>query len=61
VEKITRAIITDLYPLYVAGEASGDTRQLVEEFLAKDPEFARLLTEGGEEFVGSLSSARTSS
>jgi hypothetical protein len=47
VEKITRAIITDLYPLYVAGEASGDTRQLVEEFLAKDPEFARLLTEGG--------------
>lgn len=47
-EKVTRDIITDLYPLYAAGEASNDTRQLIEEFLARDPEFARLLADGAK-------------
>ena len=42
--KITREIITDLWPLYVEGEASAETRVLVEEFLKQDPEFSRLLT-----------------
>jgi anti-sigma factor RsiW len=37
---ITRDVITDLYPLYESGEASPDTRALVAEFLATDPEFA---------------------
>jgi len=48
--KITREVILDLLPLYQAGEASADTRALVEEFLAQDGEFERRLrrqAEGG--------------
>lgn len=41
--KITREIISDLWPVYTAGEASPDTRALIEEFLQQDPEFALLL------------------
>src|SRR5712691_3787152 len=40
---VTREVITDLWPVYVAGEASADTRALVEAFLQQDPEFAKLL------------------
>jgi len=40
--KITREIVEDLLPLYVAGEASADTRAAVEEWLRDDPELARL-------------------
>jgi hypothetical protein len=40
---ITREVINDLWPVYAAGEASADTRALVEAFLRQDPEFARLL------------------
>ena len=43
--KITRDVVTDLWPLYLSGEASADTRKLVEEFLAEDAEFARRLRE----------------
>jgi len=39
--KVTRDVILDLLPLYLAGEASPATRQLVEEYLAQDPELAR--------------------
>jgi anti-sigma factor RsiW len=39
---LTREIVKDLLPLYVSGEASADSRALVESFLAKDPELARL-------------------
>jgi len=45
-QEITRDVITDLYPLYVAGEASADSRELVEVFLKNDPEFARSLSDG---------------
>jgi anti-sigma factor RsiW len=37
---ISRNVIQDLVPLYLADEASPDTRLLVEEFLAADPELA---------------------
>ena len=40
---ITRAVVLDLWPLYEAGEASADTRSLVEAFLRDDPEFAQEL------------------
>ena len=40
---VTREVVTDLLPAYLAGEASADTRALVEEFSAQDAEFARLL------------------
>src|SRR6185436_17778238 len=45
VMKITRDIVLDLLPLYLAGEASSDTRALVEESLKTDPELARLARE----------------
>jgi hypothetical protein len=40
---VSRDVISDLWPLYAAGEASADTRAVVEGFLAQDPEFAKLL------------------
>ena len=38
--EITRNIIQDLLPLYLAGEACPETRVLVEEFLTRDPALA---------------------
>jgi anti-sigma factor RsiW len=38
--KITRDVILDLLPLYLADEASAATRALVEEYLETDPELA---------------------
>lgn len=43
--KVTRDVIIDVWPVYESGEASADTRALVEEFLKDDPEFARLIRE----------------
>ena len=40
--KITRNIILDLMPLYLADEASQDTRELVEDYLKKDKELAKM-------------------
>ena len=40
--KITRNVILDLMPLYLAGEASRDTRELVEEYFEKDKELAEM-------------------
>lgn len=42
---ISQSIISDLWPLYASGEASPETRTLVESFLAADPAFARALEE----------------
>ena len=40
--EITRDIILDLLPLYLADEASADSRALVEKFLTTDPQLAKL-------------------
>jgi hypothetical protein len=37
---VTRAVVNDLLPLYLAGEASADTRALLEEYLRDHPDFA---------------------
>ncbi len=50
-EKVTRDVIADLWPLYAAGEASPDTRVMVEEFLSRDPEFARTLADADKQGV----------
>ncbi len=42
---ITRNVVLDLLPLYVAGEASADTRALVEKYLATDSEAADIAKE----------------
>jgi anti-sigma factor RsiW len=39
---VTREIVRDLLPLYVAGEVSGDSRAAVEEMLKADPELAAM-------------------
>jgi len=41
-KKITRNVILDLMPLYLAGEASQDTKELVEEYLETDKELAEM-------------------
>jgi hypothetical protein len=38
---VTREVILDLLPIYVAGEASPATRALLEEYLRQDPELAQ--------------------
>jgi anti-sigma factor RsiW len=38
---ITKSVIQDLLPAYLAGEASADTRTLVEQYLKHDPDLAR--------------------
>lgn len=43
--KITRNVIEDLLPLYLAEEASADSRALVEEYLKTDRELARMARE----------------
>lgn len=48
-ENITRDVIADLYPLYLSGDVSADTRRIVESFLKEDPEFARSLEEDGRD------------
>jgi anti-sigma factor RsiW len=38
--EITREIVLDLLPLYIAGEVSDDTKNIVEMYLAKDSSLA---------------------
>ena len=40
--RVTREVIYDLLPSYFAGDASDDTRALVEAYFETDPEFARM-------------------
>jgi len=40
--KISRDVIYDLLPGYFAGEASADTRALIQEYFDTDPEFRRM-------------------
>ena len=40
--EITRNVILDLLPLYLADEASADTRALVQNYLESDPALAKL-------------------
>jgi len=37
---VTREVILDLLPVYLAGEASPATRALIEEYMKQDPELA---------------------
>ncbi|HEY45556.1 MAG: hypothetical protein AMJ88_12340 [Anaerolineae bacterium SM23_ 63] len=40
--EITRNVILDLMPLYLADEVSADTRDLIEKYLETDPELAKI-------------------
>ena len=39
---VTREVVTDLLPIYFSGEASGDTKMLVEDYFRQDPDFERI-------------------
>ncbi len=39
---VTREVVTDLLPVYFSGEASGDTKALVEDYFRQDPDFERV-------------------
>src|SRR5262245_54318620 len=41
--EITRDVVSDLWPLVQGGEASPDSRALVERYLAEDREFSETL------------------
>lgn len=43
--EISRDVISDLWPLYKAGEASLKSTRLIETFLTEDPDFKILLEE----------------
>ncbi len=45
---ITKNIIIDLLPAYLSGDASDDTKRLVEEYLRTDPSIAQTLREASE-------------
>jgi anti-sigma factor RsiW len=53
---VTHEVITDLLPLYLAGEASADTRALVEEYLRLHPDIAAKARAEAERNAAALAS-----
>lgn len=47
--KVTKEVILDLLPLYLADEVSEDTKVLVEEYLKTDPELEKIAKEFASE------------
>ena len=56
----TPDVITDLLPLYFSGEASADTRALVEEYFRANPEFERMARRMAESFNALKASSASS-
>lgn len=55
---VTREVILDLLPLYLAGEASPATRALVEEYVKQDADLAqRIHLQRADDFPGAVPSA----
>ncbi|MGA3134362.1 MAG: hypothetical protein ABSC88_00045 [Terracidiphilus sp.] len=48
--RVTQKVVMDLLPVYLAGEASPDTMELVEEFMRQDPEVASAVEAQKREF-----------
>ena len=44
---ITREVVTDLLPVYFSGEASSDTKSLVEDYFRENPDFERVARRAG--------------
>jgi hypothetical protein len=53
---ISRNVILDLLPLYMAGEASEDTRALLEQYLRDNPGFAATVRERADKTTALLAS-----
>ena len=50
--EVTRNVILDLLPLYLAGETSAETEALVKEYLENDPDLAQLARQWQEKLPG---------
>ncbi len=50
---VTKDVVLDLLPVYLAGEASADTRALVEEYLQQDPDLAQRIRQQWTKGLGS--------
>jgi hypothetical protein len=48
---VTREVVTDLLPVYFSGEASGDTKVLVEDYFRQDPDFERIARSAATPFA----------
>jgi hypothetical protein len=44
---VTREVVTDLLPIYFSGEASADTKVLVEDYFRQDPDFECIARRAG--------------
>jgi hypothetical protein len=53
---ISRNVILDLLPLYLAGEASEETRALLEQYLRENPEFGATVRDRAEKTTALLAS-----
>ena len=49
--KITRDVIIDLLPLYFSGEASEDTKTLINTYFEQNPEFAKQAKASSEQII----------
>jgi len=49
--KITRDVIIDLLPLYFSGEASTDTKDLVNTYFNQNPDFAKEAKKSSEKII----------
>jgi anti-sigma factor RsiW len=58
---VTREVILDLLPVYLAGEASPATRALVDEYLQQDPELAQRVRTSSVESLSSIAQVPLSS
>lgn len=54
-DNLTRAAIRDLWPLYISGDVSQETRQFIESHLGQDAELARELNQYTGDFMPSVS------
>lgn len=50
--KITQNVIMDLLPIYFSGEATPDTKDLIEDFLRENPEVSAGVEQQRREFSG---------
>src|SRR6478672_7822643 len=54
---ITRDVVADLLPAYLSGEASADTKALIDELAARDPDIAGLVAASRNERTDAMAHA----
>lgn len=57
---ITRDVVADLLPAYLTGEASADTKALIDELAARDPDIAGLVASARNERIDAMAHTQIS-